>query len=336
MTNPWIRSTWRGLCALLAFAVLSAFATAQTELEWAASGSHPQEYEMGGDPAVAPGTDGCGFIHSITEETNGFGTWMTSIGAAPYRGKRVRLTASLRTADVEQGALLWLRVDDAKHNALAFDNTEDEPLTGTSDWKEFTLVLDVAEEADSIVFGSLLLKGGEMWTADLKLDAVGSDVAVTSSPPPPVSQSALFQRFLGVWEGNIVSTQEGVDENMVWPFRLEGRPMLGGEGVLLEGSFDVPDYKSHHWSLCLLPDSRHGGISMLEATSSGEVNLFRGSADESDPPAVTLEARDVIQGIVTTQDLNITFPDESAVEFNTVFRMGGRLVMTQHTVLKKQ
>ena len=62
---------------------------------------------------------------------------------------------------------------------LAFDNMLHRQITGTNEWARHAVVLDVAEDAESIAFGILLSLNGQVWMADVHLDVVGPDVPTT-------------------------------------------------------------------------------------------------------------------------------------------------------------
>src|SRR5689334_4970122 len=78
---------------------------------WFAAGSRPQDYAMGIDRQHPRGGKPTGYIRSIVDDADGFGTFMHKIDAAPYRGKRVRLTAEIKTERLSRRAGLWMRID---------------------------------------------------------------------------------------------------------------------------------------------------------------------------------------------------------------------------------
>jgi hypothetical protein len=63
---------------------------------------------------------------------------------------------------------------------VAFDNMHDRPITGTSNWQECAIVLDVPHDASEISFGVLLDGGGTVWLNNAKFDIVGPDVLTTN------------------------------------------------------------------------------------------------------------------------------------------------------------
>jgi hypothetical protein len=74
----------------------------------------------------------------------------TKVGA--YRGKRVQLSASIKTWEVSDGAGLWFRVDGKDGAVLGFDSmlTPRRKLNGSRDWTDTYLVLDVPENAAAL------------------------------------------------------------------------------------------------------------------------------------------------------------------------------------------
>jgi hypothetical protein len=134
------------------------------------------------DAAVKHG-DATSVRMASTRESKGFGTIMQTISAAHYTGKRVRLSASVKTQDIGSWAGLWMRVDDASNpvKVLAFDNMQSRALKGTTDWSPVSVVLDVASNANSISFGILLDGQGKLWMSDLKFESVPTSVPTTGT-----------------------------------------------------------------------------------------------------------------------------------------------------------
>ena len=84
---------------------------------------------------------------------------------------------------VNDWAGVWLRVDGPvegnQPKILAFDNMQDRPIKGTTDWARVEIVLDVPREAKDMAFGIMLSRDGEVWLDDLKFDVVKKSVPVT-------------------------------------------------------------------------------------------------------------------------------------------------------------
>ena len=152
---------------------------------WFASGSAPEKYRLGIDREVARQGSGSGFIWSRTEQIEDeFGTLMQIFKADAYTGSRCRLSAWIQTKDVTNWAGLWMRVDGPEtpetNESLAFDNMARRPITGTTDWRVYRVVLDVPDEATYIALGVLLAGPGRVWIDDVTLERVGDDVELTA------------------------------------------------------------------------------------------------------------------------------------------------------------
>ena len=86
---------------------------------------------------------------------------MQNVQADHYLGKRVRFSAFVKTERAQEWAGLWMRVDKGTQTA-AFDNMHDRPITASTNWQKYDVVLDVPEDATGISFGVLLSGSGEV------------------------------------------------------------------------------------------------------------------------------------------------------------------------------
>ncbi len=98
------------------------------------------------------------------------------IDAAPYRGKRIRLRAAVRAEVIGPGnqAHLWLRVSRKDFTPLFFDAMLDRPIT-SSEWRDYEIVGEVSEDAETIEYGLALVGDGRAW-----LDTVSIGTAQTA------------------------------------------------------------------------------------------------------------------------------------------------------------
>lgn len=150
-----------------------------TVKDWFLAGSHPHDYEHefaenevhDGKPVVV--------VRCVSESPSGFGTLMQQCAADEFIGHRVRFSGWVRSRDVTGWAGLWLRVDGAGRESLAFDNMQDRSVKGMTPWTHHDVVLDVADEATQLAYGVLLSGAGEIAVAEFKLEKVGSDVPTT-------------------------------------------------------------------------------------------------------------------------------------------------------------
>jgi hypothetical protein len=145
---------------------------------WGAAGSYPDDYEMGVDTTVAY----CGTVSAYVKsksDARGFGTLMQECKAYQYRGKRIKMSAYVKTQGVRDGAQLWLRVDGPEDTMMSFDNMSNRAICGTKDWDRYEIVLDVPNEAVELAYGVLLAGKGIVWVDNFEFEEVGSEAPTT-------------------------------------------------------------------------------------------------------------------------------------------------------------
>jgi hypothetical protein len=62
------------------------------------------------------------------------------------------------------------------------------PVTGTTGWTRYEIVLDVPADGVDIAFGFFLAQAGTVWGDNFRLEKVESTVPVTSPHPPAPSR----------------------------------------------------------------------------------------------------------------------------------------------------
>jgi hypothetical protein len=144
---------------------------------WGLAGSAPKAYEV--DVVAEANSGKSSARYRSTKKSNGFGTLMQTTSAADFLGKRVRMTAFVKSEDVGEWAGLWLRVDGHRQSAMEFDNMRDRPIQGTSSWNQYEIVLDVPKDAANLAFGILLDGEGTVWLDDLSFEVVPDDTPKT-------------------------------------------------------------------------------------------------------------------------------------------------------------
>lgn len=147
---------------------------------WIKAGSKPKAYEVGIDEEIKHKKEKSAYLSSTNSK--GFGTLMQTIVAREYLGKKVQLSAYIRSEDVKNWAGLWLRVD-AKdgEQTLSFDNMQDRPIKGTTDWTRYQIVLEVPTESGWISYGALLDGNGKIWMDEFNLEVVDKETKISGS-----------------------------------------------------------------------------------------------------------------------------------------------------------
>ena len=88
-----------------------------------------------------------------------------------FKGKQVILIGYLKTENVSEGfAGIWLRVNGPRGKELAFESMKNQHLSGTNDWKEYTISVPYNEqESISIEMGALLIGKGKVWVDSMRV-----------------------------------------------------------------------------------------------------------------------------------------------------------------------
>jgi erythromycin esterase len=146
---------------------------------WFGGSLNSTGYEAGIDRKVVKEGKIAAYVRMKDTMPGHFGTLGQNFLARPYHGKRVRLSAQIKTRDVKNSIGLWMRID-GKGKTLAFDNMADRRLSGTKDWTRAEIVLDVSDKATVITIGMLLVGDGHVWVDDFKVETVGKDVKTTA------------------------------------------------------------------------------------------------------------------------------------------------------------
>ncbi len=147
--------------------------------DWFPAGSEPTSYDMGIEKGSGPDGKNAATIKSKTIGIKGFGTYMQQCLPEKYLDKRVKLTANIKSADVKSSAGLWFRVDGERSEMLSFDNMQDRPIKGTTDWKKYEIVLDVPKGAINLAYGVLLDGTGQVWFTNVSFEIVDKKTPIT-------------------------------------------------------------------------------------------------------------------------------------------------------------
>lgn len=149
---------------------------------WFKAGSKPDSYEMRIDKGSGEDGKNAVTIKSIDKKIKGFGTLMQQCKPDKYLGKRIKMSGYVKSENVSGWSGLWLRVDQSNSAVpLSFDNMHDRPVTGTTDWKKYEIVLDVPGNASLIAFGALLSRNGQIWFDKLSFEIVDDACKTTGS-----------------------------------------------------------------------------------------------------------------------------------------------------------
>jgi hypothetical protein len=177
------------LLPALTLTVLSGCGSENTiPVGWSLGGNRPQFFQVTLDDRTAVSGHMCAvlssrpFVPSRGNTVLGFGTLTQAIQAEQYHNRRIAISASVRTEEVEEWAGLWASVD-GPTAVLSFDNMMARPIQGTSEWTRHRIVLDVPEEATVVRFGLHLSGPGQVSIDAVRVEPVGLAVAPTGWDP---------------------------------------------------------------------------------------------------------------------------------------------------------
>lgn len=151
---------------------------------WGKSGSNPEHYVVGIDTQTSMKGEKSSFISSKPNVENGFGTLTQKASAEEYLAQRVKMTIAIKSQGVNERAAAWFRVDSQtgeEIKTVSMDNMRNRPIEGSTNWTEYSLVLDIPSEASNIVYGVLLKGEGKVWFDDVRFEIVDLATSLTAT-----------------------------------------------------------------------------------------------------------------------------------------------------------
>jgi serine/threonine protein kinase len=157
---------------------LRANVTSTTPPGWRFAADNRDSYEHGLDATVAV-AGAAAYLKSRRPDGDGFALLQQSIKPGPYLGKRVRVSASLRSTAIEgTGGLFFVTGADGEvTNLLGL------PLRGTNDWARHAVVFDVGVDAAELRVGFALRGSGAIWADDFAIEVVDEKTPLTRTLP---------------------------------------------------------------------------------------------------------------------------------------------------------
>ena len=130
-----------------------------------------------------------------------FSNLMQVIDATAWRGKRIKVTASIRVASGrnDKRAQMWLRVD-RPTDIGAFDNMYDRPVR-SQNWADYSIIAEIHDDAKKINLGLISFEGETAWWDNVRVEVLG-EFKTLAEPPRPLSETGLnnliaFTRLVG-------------------------------------------------------------------------------------------------------------------------------------------
>jgi len=140
---------------------------------WKLEGNGAAQYEVGSEPAGSPDRHGA-FLRARSDLAPG-AQLVQRLPAQAYAGKRVRLSAALKTEGAD-GAVLAI---DVSRDAVTIDTRPTAYIYGTNDWKNYSAVIDVPADATTVRIGFGLRGRGTLWADNIGIQPVSAEVSLT-------------------------------------------------------------------------------------------------------------------------------------------------------------
>ncbi len=140
------------------------------EFSWSKFG---QGYEVKVDSTVAYTGSKSMMIKKVS--AGQFGAASINFPVNDAKGKHLRYTGYIKTEGITEGyAGLWWRVDGKiQGQVLGFDNMVGRGATGSQNWKQYSIEMNIDTTAQYIVFGVIMPGNGEAWFDNLQIELDG-------------------------------------------------------------------------------------------------------------------------------------------------------------------
>lgn len=155
------------------------------------------QYRIGIDREIRHGGKSAAFLESHADweknHDDKLGTaprLQQTLDATKYRGKRLRLSAFLKSKDVKERAFLAANVPNPWEDLQDFA-TAKPFLEGTTDWRSYEIEFKVIAYAKQIEIRIELHGSGRVWVDDLRLEVLG-DAGEPSGAEIPKADPLLF------------------------------------------------------------------------------------------------------------------------------------------------
>jgi bifunctional DNase/RNase len=133
------------------------------------TGARWHDYECGIDRDAGPAPAAAsGFLLAREASPIGYADLRQGVLADPFRGRRIRLTAQVKTRDVTDQAGLYLRVIDPARSHGP-EHRRQVTLHATQAWGRHQVETDVPDDSIYVLFGISLTGPGQIWATDFDL-----------------------------------------------------------------------------------------------------------------------------------------------------------------------
>lgn len=151
------------------------------------------DFNMTSDASIVQSGKYSGIIEAL-EPKGSFGSIAYRI-PSNYAGEEIVLEGYMKTEDVADGhAGLLMRLDGAS-GSLGFDNMQDQDITGSHDWKKYTISLPYSVDVNKIFVGGILTGSGKAWFDNFVVTIDGKTIQGMPFVEKPKAKADLDVEF---------------------------------------------------------------------------------------------------------------------------------------------
>lgn len=148
------------------------FKLAEPPAGWGKTPVDPKRCRYEVDRATAARGAASARITCVRDTTaRGFAGYTQKLDPAGLRGRKLTLSAMVRTQDAAPGAFLWIGAEDAQGRVMGMTRPDANPIAGTQDWHVVEVSGVVPPTAVKVLIGVSLMASGTVWLDDVRLVA---------------------------------------------------------------------------------------------------------------------------------------------------------------------
>lgn len=114
---------------------------------------------------------------------------------ANYNGSEIKLEGFMKIKNVKNGFAGLILSVDGNERSLAFDNMQNQNISGTKDWEKYSITLNYPKGAEIITFGGIMSGKGEAWFDDFTLTIDGKDIQTLKEVKKELPKARLDKEF---------------------------------------------------------------------------------------------------------------------------------------------
>ncbi len=148
------------------------------EKYWGFKFNPSEDYRRGIDNVISHTGKNSAYIEAVVDKpSKSTKIYQIHPNIERLKGKRVRITSFIKTKDADEAGM-WARVD-LDNNGHILDNMMDRPIFGTTNWKQYEIILDVPTNSTGLIFGAIFNGKGKAWYDDFKFELVNKNIPTT-------------------------------------------------------------------------------------------------------------------------------------------------------------